>query len=529
MNATKLARATVCQLIELGVQDFVLSPGSRNAPLSIALFAAEQAGLITLHQKIDERGAAFFALGISKAKDQYVAVVCTSGTAAANYHPAVLEALHSGNKLLIITADRPASLRRTGANQTTNQTNIYGDVKTHDMHEQIDLAPLLRPVSAIVSGPIHLNIQFEEPLVTQDKEDWLAGIRPISEEGRATQRSEIVTKGTGLIIIGHDRGTFSVEEVREWLASTNMPYISEDPISFPGALPHAALFLSDQLIRQALAPEFIIILGRTTLSRSINSFISECPTTFVIDPRTQTVDTARSATKLLHSLPSLNITHHDDTYNEKWRLAFKLAHEVIESSHDWSEERAIRTITETLPQDCALFVGSSRPIRDIEAFGSPRKGVHVFANRGLAGIDGNISTAFGISEGFLQSYSILGDITFLHDIGALTSATENNHTIFVINNNGGGIFNTLPQAGVEGFEKIFGTPHNRDLSKLISGFGIPTITVKNESDLARSIIHPRTGVGIVVVEVPDRELMAEHLRQMVQRVSNAVRIGANFA
>jgi 2-succinyl-5-enolpyruvyl-6-hydroxy-3-cyclohexene-1-carboxylate synthase len=529
VNATKLARATICQLIELGVQDFVLSPGSRNAPLSIALFSAEQAGLIKLHQKIDERSAAFFALGISKAKDQYVAVVCTSGTAAANYHPAVLEALHGGNKLLIITADRPASLRRTGANQTTNQTNIYGDVKTHDIHEQIDLFPILRPVSPVLSGPIHLNIQFEEPLISQDKEDWLAGIRPIPEDRKLIQKSEIVTKGTGMVIIGHDRGTFTVEEVSEWLASTKMPYISEDPISFPGALPHAALFLSDQQIRQALAPEFIIILGRTTLSRSINSFIAECPTTFVIDPRTQSLDTARSATKLLHSLPSLNITHHDDSYNEKWQLAATLAHEVIESSHDWSEELAVRTITTTLPQNCALYVGSSRPIRDIEAFASPRAGVHVFANRGLAGIDGNISTAFGISEGYLQSYSIIGDITFLHDIGALTSATENNHTIFVINNNGGGIFNTLPQAGVEGFEKLFGTPHNRDLSRLISGFGIPTITVKNVSDLQRSIIHPRTGLGIVLVEVPDRELMAEHLREMLQRVSSAVRIGANFA
>ena len=124
MNATTLARNLVRQLIENGISDFVLSPGSRNAPLSIALYEAEQAGLVNLYVRIDERGAAFFALGLSKASDNYVAVICTSGTAAANFHPAALEAYHSDNKLLVITADRPAHLRRTGSNQTTLQVGL---------------------------------------------------------------------------------------------------------------------------------------------------------------------------------------------------------------------------------------------------------------------------------------------------------------------------------------------------------------------------------------------------------------------
>ena len=133
-TSTDLARATIRQLIESGVSDYVLSPGSRNAPLSIALHEAKERGLIELHIKLDERGAGFYALGISKATNNYVAVICTSGTAAANYHPAVLEALHAENKLLVITADRPERLRKTGANQTTDQVGIFKGVITHDLH-----------------------------------------------------------------------------------------------------------------------------------------------------------------------------------------------------------------------------------------------------------------------------------------------------------------------------------------------------------------------------------------------------------
>jgi 2-succinyl-5-enolpyruvyl-6-hydroxy-3-cyclohexene-1-carboxylate synthase len=158
-TSTDLARTTVRSLIECGVNTFVLSPGSRNAPLSIALYEASKKGLVDLHVKIDERGAGYFALGISKATNNYVAVVCTSGTAAVNYHPAILEAHHSANKLLVITADRPARLRSTGANQTTNQSNIFGDIESHDISHSIDVAALL------VGGPVHLNIQFDEPLL----------------------------------------------------------------------------------------------------------------------------------------------------------------------------------------------------------------------------------------------------------------------------------------------------------------------------------------------------------------------------
>mgnify|MGYP003345222807 FL=1 len=172
--STTLARHIVRQLIELGIEDAVISPGSRSAPLAIAFYQAQERGLIRLHVRIDERGAAFFALGISKATGKYVPVICTSGTAVANYYPATLEAYHSDVNLLLLTADRPAQLRKTGSNQTTLQNKIFGSFVRHsvDTATPIDIAPLLSD-----SGPVHINLQFAEPLLPQDSQDWLSGIR----------------------------------------------------------------------------------------------------------------------------------------------------------------------------------------------------------------------------------------------------------------------------------------------------------------------------------------------------------------
>jgi 2-succinyl-5-enolpyruvyl-6-hydroxy-3-cyclohexene-1-carboxylate synthase len=196
---------------------------------------------------------------------------------------------------------------------------------------------------------------------------------------------------------------------------------------------------------------------------------------------------------------------------------------------EWSEQRAISVITQLIPDGSALFVGSSRPVRDIEAFAAPRRGIDTFANRGLAGIDGNISCAFGIALQYQQSYAILGDLTFLHDISALVNPVDANLTIFIIDNNGGGIFDTLPQANVNGFEKIFGTPHGLDLARVIAGFGYQVEVVKNISDLQRVMVHDSSGLRYVIVEVPDRQSNAAVLKEISQSLCNAVRIGSNLA
>jgi 2-succinyl-5-enolpyruvyl-6-hydroxy-3-cyclohexene-1-carboxylate synthase len=195
----------------------------------------------------------------------------------------------------------------------------------------------------------------------------------------------------------------------------------------------------------------------------------------------------------------------------------------------WSEQSGVRAICRELPAESALFVSSSRPIRDIESFAAERTGVKTFANRGLAGIDGNISTAFGIAQHFKRSFAIVGDVTFLHDISALASPVDAELTIFVIDNNGGGIFNTLEQSSTPGFDRIFGTPHNLDLQALVTGFGIACEKVKSEADIKRAILHPGTGVRVVIVEVPDREENAKGLVEITQSLVSALLTGANLA
>ena len=518
-NSTKLAHSLLRQLIEVGVSDFVISPGSRNAPLAIALGEAASKEIIDLHVKIDERGAAYYALGISKASNNYVAVICTSGTAAANFHPAVLEAFHSNNKLILITADRPARLRRTGANQTTDQVNIYPVIKTHDFAAEIDIKVLL------TGGVVHLNVQFDEPLVESEKTDWLAGLKILSldNENKIDGKLEV---GSGVLIIGHDRAGYSVAEVNNFVSKLNWPVISEDPISFPQSIAHTSLFLADPQIASKLAPENVIVIGRTTLSRSTNSFVNLAKKVIVIDPRTVGIDSKREAGVILKALPNEIVSYKSD--ENIWREASDTAAIQLENL-PWSEQLAIITICELLPDESALFVGSSRPVRDIEAFAHPRSGISVFANRGLAGIDGNISTAFGITNEFERTTAILGDLTFLHDISALTNATVGNLRIFVIDNNGGGIFSTLPQANTGNFEQLFGTPHNLDLRKVIAGFGVSVNNATSLIELQSVASKEIKGFEVVVVNVPSRESNAEQLKSVTQRVSSAVRIGINLA
>jgi 2-succinyl-5-enolpyruvyl-6-hydroxy-3-cyclohexene-1-carboxylate synthase len=327
-NSTKLAHSLLRQLIELGISDFVVSPGSRNAPLLIALGEAAQKQVIDLHTKIDERGAAFFALGISKASNNYVAVVCTSGTAAANYLPAALEALHGRSKLLIITADRPARLRKTGANQTTNQVNLFQGISTHDFSSDIDIEPLLK------SGPVHLNVQFDEPLVSAEKTDWLAGLR-VSPRSYDNQVNGKLESTTGVLVVGHDRAGYTVSEITEFADKLGWPVIAEDPLSFPQAVAHTALFLSDPKISEKLAAQNVVVIGRTTLSRSTNNFIKLAKNLIVIDPRTKDIDSKREGNLILSQLPNEVVSQKSD--GSDWQIASDLTANII-TELDWSEQ-----------------------------------------------------------------------------------------------------------------------------------------------------------------------------------------------
>ena len=521
-ESTKLARVIVRQIVEAGITDVVISPGSRNAPLSIAFYQAAEKSLIKIHTRIDERSAAFFALGMSKASKRPVPIVCTSGTAVANYHPAVLEASHSNVALLVLTADRPASLRRTGANQTTEQARIFGKAVRYFADVSGSAFPMELPFDSLQTGPVHLNIQFDEPLVGDIDTTWLNDV--IVSPPRVFTRKEagtFYTKSTrGVLVIGHDRGGLDLDEVKKFAASLNWPIIAEDPLSFADAVPHASIFLTSKSIADDLAPDTVVVIGRTTLSRSINSFITSARKQIVIDPRMATVDSDRLANQKFLAIPVAQVSVADEDYAQKWQKYGARASKLVADLAGWSEATIAREFAKNLPSGTSLFISSSRPIRDMEGFASPRIGVETFANRGLAGIDGNISTALGIASQRQKSVAVLGDLSFLHDVSGLISHRDIDLTIFVINNDGGGIFSTLGQRGIDGFETIFGTPHGLDLAAIATSFGVSAKTISTQQELASEIASPIKGLRVVVITAPNRESNADNLKEIYRSVSS---------
>jgi 2-succinyl-5-enolpyruvyl-6-hydroxy-3-cyclohexene-1-carboxylate synthase len=521
-EATTLARVIVRQIVQAGITDAVLAPGSRNAPLSIAFHQAEQAGLIRLHVKIDERGAAFFALGLTKVTGRPVPVICTSGTAVANFHPAVLEASHSNAPLLLLTADRPARLRRTGANQTTEQARIFGKAVRYFADVSGSAYPMELPFNSLQTGPVHLNLQFEEPLIGDSDASWLDQIK-ITEPKVFTRKGPgtFHTKSTrGLLVIGHDRGGLSQESVEKFASELGWPVIAEDPLTFNDAIAHASIFLTSTKIRSEIKPDTVVIIGRTTLSRSINTLIAEARKTIVIDPRMATIDQDRNADQKFLALPKLEVPIADPDWVATWKKLGERASKIVSELNTWSEETFARDFATALPTGASLFVASSRPIRDLEGFAKPRKGVEVFANRGLAGIDGNISTALGIASKSEKAFAVLGDLAFLHDVSALAHSGDPDLRLFVIDNNGGGIFSTLPQAGVDGFEKIFGTPHGRDIQAIATAFGVKTSKITTGVELGRIVAEPVKGFEIVVVQVPSRQENGDYLKSIYAKMDS---------
>jgi len=519
-SSTSLARVVVRQLIEAGITDTVISPGSRNAPLSLAMYAAAEKDLLKLHIRIDERSAAYFALGLAKASGRPVPIVCTSGTAVANYHPAVLEAHHSNVPLLVLTADRPANLRRTGANQTTEQARIFGNAVRYFADVSGGVFPLELPLDSLHRGPVHLNLQFEEPLLPDEDNAWLTEIKvapKVKPTGKSAGTLKVNTS-RGVLVIGHDRGGLTVAEVSKIAADLEWPVVAEDPLSFPEAISHAALFLASPAIRKNLAPETVVIIGRTTLSRPVNALIASAKTQIVIDPRMSTVDTYRVADQRFIAAPKVQSRAADPEWHEQWRkLSLRTAKLVSEISN-WSESALARELANQLSG--AVFIASSRPIRDLESFASSRTGVETFANRGLAGIDGNISTALGIATARQSATAIIGDLAFLHDLTGLVGNTSANLRIIAINNDGGGIFSTLPQANVAGFETVFGTPHGLDLEKIATGLGISAKTISSIAELKSELAKPISGVSVLVCQMPSRENNAAQLKALITNLES---------
>lgn len=525
-DSTLQAEALADALYLVGVRDVVIAPGSRSAPLALALARRDQ---FNRHLHIDERSAGFVALGISKASGRPVATVCTSGTATANFYPAVLEASHSDVPLIVITADRPSELQGIGSNQTTNQSTLYGSAVRHFL--EIEAGRSLEWIehfnSAVhgLNGPMQINIAFREPLLPEGEAD--TQVIPAFEvsaqaEKMAPTLSELgITSGQrGVVVVGHGLGTFSRQEISAWATRLGWPVVAEDPLSHSAAIQHASLLVGTTFASEQLQPEVALVIGKIGLSRSVMALLTRTPRVVGIDSHHEVSDPLHKNNVQLAALPRVDVDA-DPNWVKAWHQASAKVAGAL-ALPTWSEQRLASVFASSLPSGASLFIGSSRPIRDIEAFAAPRGDLAVFGNRGLAGIDGNISTAIGISRARPgRTFAYLGDIAFLHDINALLSDAPN-LTVVVVDNNGGGIFSTLPQRGIMHFEEVFGTPHNRDLAAIASGFGVHVTRVATLKDFERALAEDHPALDVIIAVMPSRDNNADNLKIAIATAENAL-------
>ncbi len=509
--STALARAVVEGLLAIGVRQVVLAPGSRNAPLSFALNDAAEAGAIDLHTRIDERTGAFLALGMAKTSRRPVAVVTTSGTAAANLHPAVLEAAHSGVGLIAITADRPERLRGTVANQTADQVGLYGRavVSSADVIEATDIAEGL---AGFARGPVHLNVQFDDPLVPEGR--WVPRTEPPGRPDWAQGEPHILDVGPRTVVVAGDDAGPGARTLAE---SAGWPLLAE-PTSGARNGTHAIrtyrLLLGTDLGERV---ERVVVVGVPTLSRPVQRLLARDGVEVIVRrPRGVWADRPHPVT-WEHDGP-FEITHPDDpAWLDSWREAdVALAGRIdalVGEQDELTPYEVAAAVHAAVPAGGLLHVGASSPIRDLDLMaGAYTVGERrlVIANRGLSGIDGTLSTALGALLGrphTTRAIAYVGDVTFLHDLtGLVTGTTEARPdlTIVVANDDGGSIFATLEQgdpAYAEGFDKLFGTPHGVDLEAICTGLRIPHWRVHDRGELAQALAHPNGGIEVIEARV----------------------------
>ncbi len=540
--STALARVLVDELVRGGVREAVLSPGSRSAPLAFALHAADAAGSLRLHVRIDERSAGFLALGLAKASGLPVPVVTTSGTAAANLHPAVLEASESGIALVVLTADRPPEMRATGANQAVDQVGLYGrSVRAfHEVgapDERPGLNTYVRGLTARTlaaargtlthdPGPVHLNLAFREPLTpdpAQSAPEWSESLdgRPGGAPWTVVAPSTpppVVADGwpdRTLVVVGDappdwGRQAVRLAEARGW------PVLSE-PSGNARTGPHALTLghlLLDRSEHPDLYPDCVLVIGRPTLDRRVAALLADPGVDVVIAaPTPRWADTARSATRVVAAVPDAG-DHRpvDRGWLEQWRTADAAAVAAAGVAGTVTGPGVAAALHAGLPPGSLLVVGSSMPARDLR-HAAPREGVTVLANRGAAGIDGTVSTAIGAAlawqaTGGGPAAALIGDLTFLHDSNGLLLGLDEDRpqlAIVVVNNDGGGIFGLLEQGQPEhagAFERVFGTPTGADLAALCGASQTPHSRVSTLEDLVAAVSDPRESLQVVEVRVP---------------------------
>lgn len=554
--STAQANVIVDELVRNGVRHVVLSPGSRNAALAFALHAAARAGKVRLHVRVDERSAGFLALGLAVGAGLTspgpapVAVACTSGTAAANLHPAVSEAWHAGIPLIVLTTDRPLELRAARASQVIEQYDLYGPaVRWFDELAVAENRPgqqaywrsqVCRACEAACGtgrcGPVQLNLPFREPLVPDADENWCEPLEGRADGGRWTEVLHHRSARSVLRRVGARRGLVlfadgDVDAAAVWAAQYGWPMLSETGAvgSSDAVIGTGMWLLNVPDFLRAHRPEQVVCMGRPTVFRQVQVLLSdtEVEVLLVHDDPVHWPAPAHRVREVAESFGVPSVPADPEwltSWEEADRKASAAIHAALDVEHWPNGPTVARDVLDGLATGALLVLGSSNPTRDVALAARKRSDVVVHRNRGVAGIDGMVSTAIGAAKAHAGPvYALVGDLTFLHDSNGLLLGSYEQQpdlTVVVFNDDGGGIFSLLEQGNPvyqEVFERVFGTPHGTDLGKLCAAHGVPHRVVRQRCEL-RAALRWQTGLRVIEIR-SDRE----QLRGVQERLRAAVR------
>ena len=571
---TALASAFVEELTRGGLRHAVLSPGSRSTPLAVALWREPAIDVTVI---VDERSAAFFALGAAQATGAPVALLCTSGTAAANYHPAICEASESALPLVVLTADRPPELRGIGAGQTIDQLKLYGDavrwfceVGTHEADDEGLLHYRSTACRALGEargeprpGPVHLNLPWREPLAPVSVEGAVTATDPLALSGRGDRPLTAVTPidlepstflldevaghiaeaKTGVIVAGRQLDPELREPLVRLAHASGFPILAE-PTSQLRCGPHDLDYvvstydhlLRDEAFGRAVRPDLILRFGETPTSKPLRAWLAASDADqIVVDPRCGWNEPTRRAAALLRADPTELAAGWAARLGEerpaprRWSEAEAAAREALSRELDGLDEITEPSLHAALGRahrdGDLVYTASSMPIRDQESFLAPTATDVLFlCNRGANGIDGLVSSGIGAAHASGRPTTIVtGDLGLLHDIGGLAALRDASTPvrILVVDNDGGGIFGFLPQAEAlagDEFEALLGTPHGVSVAKAAALFEIPHVRVESLTQLPETL---DAGTGLIEVGV-DRETNVAHHRHLTDCVLEAI-------
>ena len=549
------------ELVAQGITQFCISPGSRSTPLTVAAARHPRANTKIF---LDERAAAYFALGWARATDQPAILICTSGTAGANYYPAIIEASVEHLPLLAITADRPPELQQTGANQTVDQNRLFGS-HTRWFYDPGCPDPTLQEstvkswaAQAVLRsahpdpGPVHLNIPFREPFLSNESPtlpkvsspDFQLSI-PIQKPAKGDLQAlrTILQADRGLVTLG-ELPVRAHHSVGIFLEKLNWPVFADTTSGFRFGHLTQRIDLADQLLLQdhwrEAGPEVWIHLGNQYVSKRWLQWWQDCNSTRKIvitnHPERQ-IPSQRSHWRLqldweeLEEILPLTVASPSRTqWLEQWKLGSQALEEQMaqwwDQTERFGEVSIVRELIRQMPIERALFVGNSLPIRQVDMLSTTRNApLRVAANRGASGIDGQIATACGWAMGHRQPTTILlGDLSAIHDLNSLLLFRESPvpMTLVILNNDGGGIFSMLPISKQKDvFERFFGTPHGCEFSKVAAMFDLPYFQPENLEQLQNSFQEAWRSNKSSLIEVKtDREQTAAHLLAWQDHVKN---------